>query len=920
MSMLGAAYAQLPGGWGFECIDPANTAPRSDDHDWTGIGNSIFRAHMGLSGTVTFGGADGPCFAPTAATQNLIGRFGFMYGSTGSIQDLNPADPANSAFRDNFLILTPGMPQDMSGPFTYAAITRNGARTRFGSAAFSLQFVGQSDRYFFVRTTLDSTLVELRVDVVADAARFQWTMTNTGSETAGLGLWFGSAVAMLTQNAGITDRNGASVSHWFVSTRSRGSGLKAGYVHVPVGRPPISQTRYSRVANPSGFPDYVDFLFGQTAAFGMRISNVSTPSTPDATDAAEFVLGTADQLLGSAGADGDFPDVIIPDTGYLGQTAFIQKFPEVPTLPGQTRRIVHYVRTNWGLGNYEPPYAVVVDAPQLVATTGSGLSPNPLTIRVYVDNVGGYATVNESVPLPNARVTLTLPPGLSLATGEPATKTISVVPPREIRSVDFSVVADGTNFGDLPFRVVVEPDLPITKRLDGIIKVATTPRLALASGPNLVGLPWTFSDTAWTSVLSPLTTPGDFRAFNWDPVQQGYVVSTSAERGRAAWILTSGAPQLVDLQSNPTTPGDIASGNVTTQLLPGWNLISNPYPYEIVISQILGVTAAVPTGTINWNQLVQQGILSGIVFYYDPASGGYMFEQGDNATLKPNRGYWLFNATSAPVTLFYPPVFAPGVPGSTRSTAEPFEQSDRQWRLQLAVRSSEAQDAQNFIGQARTAAEARRWRAHKPPMPPQSPVSLAIEQTIDGRPTRLAKSLIEGAGRKEWKVVVSANEPGTYTVNWPNLSTVPRNVRFRLTDLATGTVRDLRTSSGYTFTVEEPSTREFTIDATVGGVQNAVIGNVIATRPSRDPLAPFTINYTLSADATTTVRILSSRGREVFTASRGRSDRAGENTVTWTLRDNANRLVAPGSYRVEVVAETASGERVRKIIPVNVVR
>ena len=69
-----------------------------------------------------------------------------------------------------------------------------------------------------------------------------------------------------------------------------------------------------------------------------------------------------------------------------------------------------------------------------------------------------------------------------------------------------------------------------------------------------------------------------------------------------------------------------------------------------------------------------------------------------------------------------------------------------------------------------------------------------------------------------------------------------------------------------------------------------------------------------------TVRILCSTGREVFTVSRGRSEGAGENSVTWNLQDNANRAVAPGVYRVEILAETPSGERVRRIVPVNVVR
>ena len=81
-----------------------------------------------------------------------------------------------------------------------------------------------------------------------------------------------------------------------------------------------------------------------------------------------------------------------------------------------------------------------------------------------------------------------------------------------------------------------------------------------------------------------------------------------------------------------------------------------------------------------------------------------------------------------------------------------------------------------------------------------------------------------------------------------------------------------------------------------------------------------TISYALSADALVSVRILSATGKEIYTVTRGRADDAGENTVTWALRDNANRAVAPGTYRVEILAETPNGERVRKIVPINVIR
>jgi len=49
-------------------------------------------------------------------------------------------------------------------------------------------------------------------------------------------------------------------------------------------------------------------------------------------------------------------------------------------------------------------------------------------------------------------------------------------------------------------------------------------------------------------------------------------------------------------------------------------------------------------------------------------------------------------------------------------------------------------------------------------------------------------------------------------------------------------------------------------------------------------------------------------------------DKAGENRLVWNLRDNANRSVAPGAYTVEITAESETGERVRKLYPVTVIR
>ncbi|MES1227210.1 MAG: FlgD immunoglobulin-like domain containing protein, partial [Armatimonadota bacterium] len=296
-------------------------------------------------------------------------------------------------------------------------------------------------------------------------------------------------------------------------------------------------------------------------------------------------------------------------------------------------------------------------------------------------------------------------------------------------------------------------------------------------------------------------------------------------------------------------------------------------------------------------------------------------------------GYWIY-VYDLGLTLQFPPVFLEGAnvggfvtpsvakaQALSRSVATPFAQSKAQYRLMISARTPKELDDQNFVGKADSAADASLLKILEPPMGPRQNLALSIASDKPGE-TRLAQSLLNTTGPMKWTVYVQTNTADKVTVTWPNMSTVPKNVNFRLTDTATGTTRDMRRTSGYTFDAMASSTRSFTIEATQGTVAKATIGNVVISQAgkSRDKNAPFTISYTLSASATTTVRILGAGGREIYTATRGRADVAGENTATWALRDNANRAVAPGIYRVEITAETADGERVRKIVPVTVIR
>jgi hypothetical protein len=310
--------------------------------------------------------------------------------------------------------------------------------------------------------------------------------------------------------------------------------------------------------------------------------------------------------------------------------------------------------------------------------------------------------------------------------------------------------------------------------------------------------------------------------------------------------------------------------------------------------------------------------VNGAIAFWDPATQSYKFVTGGTQALEPNRGYWVFVVSSG-LTLKYPEVTLLGAQiGRARGDAPVWQQTDKQYRLMLSARTATAIDDQNFVGYSSSTTSAKNLSYFDPPTGPTQSINVSIApDTPNG--TRLAQSITAGQQHKDWTVLVDAKNSEPVTLTWPNMSTVPRNVRFRITDVANNTSRDMRQTSGYTFTSQAGVTRQFKVTMDVGVIGRTVIGDVVVSRDARSPGGPVSISYALSSDATTSVRILSGSGREVRWITRGRADKVGQNTATWDLRDAAGRAVAPGTYRAEITA-TVDGQLVRRIVPINVIR
>ncbi|HLP00049.1 MAG TPA: hypothetical protein VK171_15750, partial [Fimbriimonas sp.] len=787
-SVAAGVSAVASADWVTACPGPPNTPRFSVPYVYAQIFSDIFWAEFGAAGTIQYASVtDGGCFQ-NAVTGPVNGRIGFGAGLIGSSQ---------TAF-DDLQSYTWGLHGGVMTRAGYAIVTEDTTSSMFGANGFNTFFTGSSDTYVYGRTTNGNVQIDLRLDLVGDAARLEWLMTNTDPTNAHtIGLGFGQYVSLFSEVAGPTPNT---------------------YVTVPGQKPPRLEQRFNRLTDPSGYPSSAFFYHDYNNPIGFRVENMPNDATKDPLDDTGsqtptdgFVLGNAGSLLGALGDTADptaFPNFIFQepksDIIYTGNPGYIQTWNPASVAAGSSRKIVAFYRTSWGDSLYGKPYSIVVDTPKVInlqAGDANAFANNPFNVRVYIDNNRGFATTDQEIPMQDINVELLLPDGLT-AVGS-SVRTINRIDARNTGFVDFTVQADPFVSGDLAYQVRVTPNPGPQKLLTGSILVVAQPKMILRANANLVTAPWNFAEPVWESILG-MAPDQDYQAFYYDPVQKAYLISTGPRRGYADWIVTK-ADANITLGGTPAAPTDYvpqpdgSGGAPLITLNPGWNMIGNPYHVSFQLGEIVGVSQANPNQSYTFAQLVQQGVISGSLAFWDTATSNYRYIQNASDRVEPQKGYWIYVFSSQNVILRYPAIYQPGV-RSIAGDAKPWTQSDKQWRLQLTARSKNSADDQNFVGVATNAANSKSLRVYEPPMAPlKDSLSLAVEKNIEGSTTKLAQSLAEGGGRQEFKVTVDSREKGPVTVTWPNLSTIPKNVRVRLVDVATGETRDLRKVSGYTF-------------------------------------------------------------------------------------------------------------------------
>ena len=560
------------------------------------------------------------------------------------------------------------------------------------------------------------------------------------------------------------------------------------------------------------------------------------------------------------------------------------------------------------------------------------------------------------VRLEGVSLSLTLPQGLKFAvdptTGVTDVASKAVTGGGTVGSVDADkdgqaswwVEATGEKYGPLTYQVTASVALPapLSRSVTRTIVVPTPPVFSYKPGVfQLTGIPFSFdnalSDNALpATVLNTNVSAQDTSLSLWEytgNANRPYQLANKITLGKGYFFRPSigqNGERIVMLRGAKPSASQAPTGNATAlpqqiQLEAGWNLVANPYVYEIPLNYfrfvINGDTSLVKN---SYQAAVDAGVIRSGVYTYNATTRSYDILQSATSPIIPWQGYWIY-AEQKVVLEFTTPttrgsLIQPTAVTSTNPDTEPATRKinrDTDWRQQLVVRRDDgAQDKTIYLAAATGSAASETRNLPKPP---------PIDDYIYGglvRPnqtTRYASIVQPAVGKQQsWDLEVVSDKDGNATISWPGIAHLPRRVQLKITDLQTGRSQSLRSTASLNLTVRKGVATRYRITSEMAATQPLRITS-LQTRGTRGGQS---ISVQLSKDATLTARVLTQTGRPVQVLASGRSTTSGsETTLTWNQRDQSGNALPAGIYLIEVVASGSEGETpVRMSRPISVLR
>jgi len=419
---------------------------------------------------------------------------------------------------------------------------------------------------------------------------------------------------------------------------------------------------------------------------------------------------------------------------------------------------------------------------------------------------------------------------------------------------------------------------------------------------RMVTYPGQLNDPRLSTLFESLTPydPSEWRLFGIGPeglsADEDYVerdeLDTALDTGTGLWFISRSGGTLGPVEGTSLRTDE----PFEIPLREGWNLIGNPFAFEVPVSQLRVTNSA---GTLQ------------DVFGYD----GTFVPQSNGDVLEPYRGYLVRLSDGQAGTLVIDP--SPSPPSSAPALAG----AEEGWEVGVSAQVGRARDAFNAFGVTAGAGGQIDSVDGREPPPVGEYVSLAFRPpSEDGALWRDLRGL--GRTVHTWTAHVRTNMSGTVRLRVNGVDAVPQDRAVWLVDPALDVTQNLRENARYRFPAsgEEAARRIQFLVGAPGAVQEAL--GVEVSRPERVRLFPSapnpvqhqaTLRYAVPAPTRVTLELYDLLGRRIATLVEGREVRAGRHALAWRPGADGGRI-SSGTYLLRLRAGEET--RTRRLVVV----
>lgn len=804
--------------------------------------------------------------------------------------------------------------------------------------------------------TNDVIQIEQNIKLLRSTARIEWKITNTDTVAHNVGLRF--TVNQRSKDSGFyfvdPDRGATQQISIYEGTR------------IPSEMNIFARRAEQDINDPTLWPFHSRHVF--------RGAGATEPSRVYVGDPIDLYPGEA-----AAPVDGytaqptrlTFESGIAVATYFGGDNGYVVR-------PGETRTVVTY----YGLGTSSETFgndvvlgteapsslqfnsgaaldaAVAGNTSAMLATVAPKyLTPNPF--QIFASAYSQKSSDPEfEVTFRGAQLSLTLPSGLRFAkvpgtnTLDTATKLVDspggsgsgVIAGDQEGTASWWVEPTGDRFGPLTYQVSLSATSPssISRTVSRSINVPVVPLVELVPSTfQMIGFPFSFDPILSNqgnpdTVINTLTRPQELNPifYQWQPDPD----SIDGTTGRWAIVnqLKTGVAYFYrpSVQTGPGKRLIVAKGVVPTstqaplegvrsvptqiRVERGWNMISNPYVYDIPLKylRIISLENNPDLRSVSFSEAVQTGLMRGSTFFYNPVSGGYDFFTDLNQALRPWQGYWIYMNTSAEIQ-FVPPTLRNSlvVPSSAGEPATRKMMTADDWKLQVVARRNDGrEDGATYLGVTPTAKE-----SNTTPKPPAFQDYVQVGLLNPQGQGRYAQMLRTPNAVKTWDLVVESDKDGDVVLRWPGIANLPKRVRLSITDLQTNVRLDLRSVPSLKIAVRKGGVSRLRVSAQTEATSRLAVSYL---RPEGGGSRSGSYAYRLGVtqNATVDARVVTFSGRTIQSLASGRAAGPSGTRLIWNGRNADGSPVPAGTYHLEVTVTGEDGTIVRDIKPVTVIR